>query len=73
MKIGDKINTSCDDDHVFVEQKNEDGSITCWKLNYDQAIKVMASWWEMIGADGINVAAQIQKQRSQIKGDKDGR
>ncbi len=66
MKISDKMSTSCDDGHVFVEQKNEDDSIICFKFNYDEAIKVMASWWEMIGADGINVAAQVQKQRSQI-------
>jgi hypothetical protein len=37
------------------------------ELNYSEAFKVMAEWWEAIRKDGVNVAAEVQRERSKIR------
>jgi len=73
MKINNSIKTDCGEGFVLVEKLDSDNIVHISHFSYDEAIKVMASWWEMIHADGINVAAQIQMRRSQIKGEEHGR
>jgi hypothetical protein len=37
------------------------------ELNYSEAYKVIAEWWEGMRRDGVNVAAEVQRERSKIR------
>lgn len=57
---------------VFVEQKvimdamiGQEGYEKI-ELSYGEAFKVMAEWWEAIKGDGVNVAAELQRERAKI-------
>lgn len=37
------------------------------ELSYNEAIEVMAIWWEEMARDGVNVASEIQKARAKVR------
>lgn len=37
------------------------------ELSYEEALQLIAEWWERIRDDGINVAAEIQRRRTELR------
>jgi hypothetical protein len=37
------------------------------EITYDKALQLMAEWWEVIRSEGINVAAEVQRRRSELQ------
>jgi len=34
------------------------------ELSYDEAVRIIAEWWELMKKDGVNVAAKVQEERA---------
>lgn len=65
-KGGDVLIPLADDDHVSIGIRTAIGAekpVSQIVLTNEEALKVMAEWWEFISDDGINVAAKIQEYR----------